>query len=62
MGELCWAFVAACAVSLVVASRGRSCCGLWAPDVRASVVVACGLSGCGSQAVERRLSSCGARA
>ena len=27
-----------------------------------SVVVACGLSGCGSRALERRLSSCGAQA
>ena len=27
--------------------------------MRASVVVACGLSSCGSQALERRLSSCG---
>ena len=30
--------------------------------MRASVVVACGLSSCGSQALERRLSSCGTRA
>ena len=30
--------------------------------MRASVVVACGLSSCGSQALERRLGSCGARA
>ena len=29
---------------------------------RASVVKACGLSSCGSQALEHRLSSCGARA
>ena len=38
------------------------CCGAQALGVRASVVVACGLSSCGSQALERRLSSCGARA
>ena len=37
-------------------------CGAWAVGVRASVVVARGLSSCGSQALERRLSRCGARA
>ena len=37
---------------------GFSCCGAWALGVRASVVVARGLSSCGSQALERRLSSC----
>ena len=40
---------------------GFSHCGAWALGARASVVVACGLSSCGSQALERRLSSCGAR-
>ena len=40
---------------------GFSCCGAQALSVRASVVVACGLSSCGSWALERRLSS-GARA
>ena len=39
---------------------GFSCCGAWALGAWASVVVACGLSSCGSQALERRLSSCGA--
>ena len=39
-----------------------SCCGAQALGARASVVVACGLSSCGSWALERRLSSCGARA
>ena len=39
---------------------GFSCCGAWTLGARASVVVACGLSSCGSQALERRLSSCGA--
>ena len=34
--------------------------GVWAPDAWASVVVASGLSSCGSWALERRLSSCGA--
>ena len=38
---------------------GFSCCRVWALGARASVVVACGLSSCGSWALERRLSSCG---
>ena len=41
---------------------GFSCCGAQALGMRASVVVASGLSSCGSRALERRLSSCGARA
>ena len=41
---------------------GFSCCGSWALGVQASVVVACGLSSCGSRALEHRLSSRGARA
>ena len=41
---------------------GFFCCGAQALGVRASVVVALGLSNCGSLAVERRLSSCGAQA
>ena len=41
---------------------GFSCCGAWALGTRASVVVARGLNSCGLQALERRLSSCGARA
>ena len=40
---------------------GFSCCRARAVGVRASVVAARGLSRCGSQALERRLSSCGAR-
>ena len=56
---LCWVFVAARGLSLVVASGGFSCCGAWALGTQASVVVACGLSSCGSQAIERSLSSCG---
>ena len=39
---------------------GFSCCGAWALGTRASVVVAHGLSSCGSRALEHRLSSCGA--
>ena len=41
---------------------GFSCCGARALGARASVVVAHGLSSCDLQAVESRLSSCGARA
>ena len=40
---------------------GFSCCGAWALGAQASVVVARGLSSCGSQALEHSLSSCGAR-
>ena len=39
---------------------GFSCCRAQAPGAQASVVVAHGLSGCGSRALESRLSSCGA--
>ena len=41
---------------------GFSCCGAQALGAQASVVAACGLSSCGLQALERRLSSCGAGA
>ena len=41
---------------------GFSCCGAQALGAQASVVVARGLSSCVSQALEGRLSSCGARA
>ena len=41
---------------------GFSCYGAWTLGMRASVVVARGLSSCGSRALERRLNSCGARA
>ena len=53
---------------LFVRVRGASHCsgfsprGAWALGTRASVVVAHGLSSCGTRALERRLSSCGARA
>ena len=39
---------------------GFSCCRAWTLGAWASVVVACGLSSCGSWALECRLSSCGA--
>ena len=38
---------------------GFCCCGAWALGMQASVVVAHGLSSCSSQALERKLSSCG---
>ena len=41
---------------------GFSCCGAQALGMQASVAVARGLSSCGLQALERRLSSCGSRA
>ena len=52
---------------LLVAVRGlliavASCCGARALGVRASVVVAHGISSCGSRALECRLRNCGARA
>ena len=53
---LCWVSVALCRLSLVAANGGFS---LWSTGlgVRASVVVACGLSSCGSWALGCRLSS-----
>ena len=41
---------------------GFSCCRAWAQGAWVSVVVARGLSSCGSRALEHRLSSCSARA
>ena len=73
--RLLWVFVAARGLSLAAASGGYcccsvrashcgafSCCGARALGVRASVVVACGLSSRGSWALECRLSSCGMQA
>ena len=62
-----WAF-SSCSVRglFFVAVRGlliamaSLCCGARALGTRDSVVVACGLSSCGSWALEHRLSSCGA--
>ena len=54
-----WVFVAACRLSLVVASGGFSCCGAWALGAGASVVAAHGLSSCSSRALEHvGFSSC----
>ena len=41
---------------------GFFCCGARALGAQASVVVAHGLSSCGSRALEHKLSSCGSRA
>ena len=69
---LCWVFIAVHGLSLVAAGRDYSslqcagfslqwlsCCGAGALGVWASVVVARGLSSCGTRALECRLSSCG---
>ena len=58
-GERGLLFVAACGLLIAVASL---CFGAQALGARASVVVARGLSSCGSRALEHTLSSCGARA
>ena len=47
------------AVRGLLIAEASLCFGAWALGAWASVVVACGLSSCGSQALERRLSSCG---
>ena len=57
-GEWGLLFVAVQGLLIAVASR----CGAGALGAWASVVVGRGLSSCGSQALERRLGSCGARA
>ena len=57
-GEQGLLFVAVSGLLITVASR----CGAWALGALASIVVACGLTSCGLQALERRLSSCGTRA
>ena len=54
LGLHCWAWASHC--------NGFSCGGARVPGARASVVVARGLSSCGLQVLECRLSSCGARA
>ena len=52
-----WAF--SCCGAWASHCGGFSCCTAWALGVQVSVVVARGLSSCGSRALERRLSSCG---
>ena len=58
-GEWRLLFVVVHGLLIAVASL---CCGAWDLGTRASVVAARGLSSCSSRALERRLSSCGARA
>ena len=63
---LCWVFVAACGLSLVAVSRGYSslrCVGFslrWLLLLCSTGSRCTGVSSCGSQALERRLSSCDA--
>ena len=52
-------FIAVCGLLIAVASI---CCRAGALGTWTSVVLARGLSSCGSRALERRLSSCGAQA
>ena len=71
LGLFCWAwafsscgergllFIVVHGLLIAVASL---CCRTWALGTQASVVVAHGLSICGSRALEHRLSSCGAQA
>ena len=65
---LCWVFVAVCGLSLVAASGGYSllrCAGFslwWLLFLRSMGSRCTGFSSCGSRALERKLSSCGARA
>ena len=65
---LCWVFIAEHGLSLVAASGGYSslrCTGFslrWLLLLRSTGSRHVGFSSCGSQALERRLSSCGARA
>ena len=65
---LCWVFIAARGLSLVMASRGYSllwCSGFslrWLLLLRSMGSRHAGFSSCGSQALERRLSSCDAQA
>ena len=61
---LCWVFVAACRLCLVAVRRGCSL-GVRTSHVVASLAMELGLvgiSGCGSRAPGRGLSSCGTRA
>ena len=53
-GERGLLFVVVCGLPIAV-----TCCGAWALGTQASVVVACGLSSCGSWALECKLGSCG---
>ena len=62
LGLCCaWAF-SSCGKRGLLIVVASFCCGAQALVAQASVVVAHGLSSCGLRALERRLSSCGARA
>ena len=62
---LCWVFVAACGLSLVVASRDYSSLGCMGFSLRWLLLLwstgsrRVGFSSCGAWALEHRLSSCG---
>ena len=63
--RLCWVFVAVCGLfssrgAQVSPCGGFLCYGAQAPGVGLSVIEACRLSSCSSQALEHRFSSCGA--
>ena len=60
LGLCCCARATPCCGVQASHCSGFSCCRAWALGLRASVVVACRLSSCGSRALERRLSNCGA--
>ena len=60
---LCWVLVAVCKLSLVAASGGYSSLQCTGFSLRWLLLLqSAGFSSCGSRALERRLSSCGARA
>ena len=56
-----WVFIAAYGLSLVAVSRGYSSL-WWLLLLQSTGSRLAGFSSCGAQALERRLSSCGARA
>ena len=65
MSQVFWVFVVVRGLLIAVAplvAGGFSCCRARALGTWALVVVACGLSSCDVWALERKLSSCGARA
>ena len=59
---LCWVFTAVCGLSLVVASGGYSSLWCMGFSLQSTGSRCTSFSSCGTQALERRLSSCGARA
>ena len=62
---LCWVFIAACGLSLVVVSGSYSSCGFslqWLLLLQITVSRQAGFSSCASLALELGLSSCGTQA